>query len=171
MKDKNIYQKIQEIRLQLSKKSIKKSGKNTFANYEYFELSDFLNPLNELMDITGVMTQFILQDNRAVLHIINSDKPEEKITFYTPIASAEGKGTNAIQQLGSQITYLRRYLFMIAFEIAESDTVDNQKPLKNVPQRAQNNATEEKEEKTTNGKCEICGASGKYHRPDCPNKE
>ena len=138
--------------MQLSQKSIKKSGKNSFQNYEYFELGDFLNPLNELMNTNGVMTQFVLQDKRAVLHVINSDKPEEKVTFYTPTAVAEGKGTNAIQQLGSQITYLRRYLFMIAFEIAESDSVDNQEPdnNRNTPTTPYYVPGQEKMTKTTN---------------------
>ena len=156
MTDKNIYQKIQQIRFELSKKNIKKSGNNKFLNYEYFELGDFLNPLNELMNTNGVMTQFVLQDNRAVLHVINSEKPEDKVTFYTPTALAEVKGGNAIQQLGSQITYLRRYLIMTAFEIAESDTVDNQKPSenKNVSVKPHDDATQEKEEKT--GKCSEC---------------
>jgi hypothetical protein len=43
-----------------------------------------------------------------------------------PIISAKtgGEVTNAIQRLGSVETYQRRYLYMIALDIVESDSID-----------------------------------------------
>jgi hypothetical protein len=42
-----------------------------------------------------------------------------------PIMSNTGKqATNEMQALGSSITYMRRYLYMIALDICESDSID-----------------------------------------------
>ena len=42
-----------------------------------------------------------------------------------PIVSNTGKqATNEMQALGSSITYMRRYLYMMALDICESDSID-----------------------------------------------
>ena len=48
------------------------------------------------------------------------------------MADAEGNTAEGIQVLGGKTTYLRRYLYQIAFEISVKDTVDNRpkKPAK-----------------------------------------
>ena len=38
----SVYRKLQEARIELQSKPLKKSGKNKFAGFEYFELGDFL---------------------------------------------------------------------------------------------------------------------------------
>ena len=45
---KNLNQSIISIRVKLQNSKLKKTGKNTFAGFDYFELSDFLPRLNEL---------------------------------------------------------------------------------------------------------------------------
>jgi len=134
VKEMNVYQKIQEVRSELVKLNLKKTGKNTYSNFNYYELGDFLPSLNKLMGEIGLMTRFTMPDPRAVLEVFNAVKPEEKIVFFIPTAEVEiGKtkdgtgGAQPIQNLGGQITYLRRYLLMIAFEIVESDAVDEKK--------------------------------------------
>ena len=39
---KTAYQELQEVRFELSKASLKKTGKNNYQGFEYFELKDFL---------------------------------------------------------------------------------------------------------------------------------
>ena len=63
--------------------------------------------------------------------IINTDNPEDTVSFVAPfnqiapIMSNTGKqATNEMQALGSSITYMRRYLYMMALDICESDTID-----------------------------------------------
>ena len=46
----NIYQKIQKARVELQNSKLKKSGKNDFSKYEYFELGDFLPNINKICD-------------------------------------------------------------------------------------------------------------------------
>lgn len=67
----------------------------------------------------------------ATMDIINTDTPEEVIRFeapfnqIAPIVSNAGKqATNEMQALGSSVTYMRRYLYMIALDICESDSID-----------------------------------------------
>jgi hypothetical protein len=62
---------------------------------------------------------------------INADNAEETIVFsapfnqIAPIVSNSGKqATNEMQALGSSITYMRRYLYMLALDICESDGID-----------------------------------------------
>lgn len=123
-----IYGRIQKVRNELQQLNLKKSGKNSFTSANYYELGDFTPALNKLMDEAGITTRFTLEEKKAVLVVFNVDKPEEKVVFYIPVADAGLKSATPIQNLGAQITYLRRYLLMIAFEIAEGDAVDAQKP-------------------------------------------
>jgi len=132
---KNVYERLQSARVELQTKNLKKSGKNTYSNFTYYELRDFLPTLNTIMLSSGLMTVFsIVKTNEveeAILEVFNSSKPEEKITFRLPTAEVEiGKkkdgtgGADPIQNLGGKTTYMRRYLMMNAFEIVESDYID-----------------------------------------------
>jgi hypothetical protein len=49
MEVKNLNDSIISIRVSLQNLKLKKSGKNKFAGFEYYELADFLPALNELM--------------------------------------------------------------------------------------------------------------------------
>ena len=137
-KEANIYQKIQSVRTELVNLNLKKTGKNTYSNFTYYELGDFLPSLNRLMDKYEIMTRFVIQSKgnnspeKAVLEVFNSSKPEERVVFYSGTAEVfigqkkDGSGgAEPIQNLGGKITYMRRYLLMIAFEIVESDWVDD----------------------------------------------
>lgn len=123
--------KIQSVRNSLVTLNLKKSGRNDYSKFNYYEMGDFLPSLNKLMDEAGLMTRFVLNTDKAVLEVFNSEKPEEKVVFYSPVAeveigkSASGGGAQPIQNLGGKITYMRRYLLMIAFEISETEAVDD----------------------------------------------
>lgn len=120
----NIYEKLQSARVDLQNKKLKKSGKNKFAGFEYFELSDFLPTINELFKTYKLFSQFTISDNQAYLHIIDAEKIEDAIIFTMPIAELELKGCNKLQALGGVNTYLRRYLYLNALEIVEADLFD-----------------------------------------------
>ena len=120
----NIYEKLQAARVELQNKKLKKSGKNKFAGFDYFELSDFLPTINEIFNKNKVFSRFYIINDNAVLDIINAEKPDESITFSMPTAELELKGCNKIQALGGVNTYLRRYLYLNALEIVEADLFD-----------------------------------------------
>lgn len=120
----NIYSKLQKMRVELQRMNLKKSGKNTFAGYSYYELGDFLPAINQLMLDNGVCSTVTFGDEVASLTLVNSEKPEESIIFTSPMKDATLKGAHPIQNLGAVETYSRRYLYMAAFEIVEADVLD-----------------------------------------------
>ena len=120
----NVYQRLQIARLALQEKELKKSGKNKFAGYEYFELQDFLPTVQTIFGDTGLSAVFRCDAEMASLTVYNNEKPDESIVFTAPMAAAELKGCHPVQNLGASISYLRRYLYVNALEIVEHDALD-----------------------------------------------
>ncbi len=125
----NIYEKMQDMRCKLQAKALKKSGKNAFAKYEYFELQDIIPAINSLMQEAKVTSEISFNQELAMLRIINIEKPDEGMLFTCPMAKAELKGCHEVQNLGASITYIRRYLYINAFEIVEHDALDSSQPI------------------------------------------
>lgn len=123
-----IYTKLQQARVDLQNKKIKKSGKNQY--YSYYELGDFLPAINEILHGLKVHSIFNITREKAVLRLIDTEDNTEEL-FETPFIKAELKGCTAIQSLGASITYLKRYLYMNAFEIVENDYTEIQTDLSN----------------------------------------
>ena len=120
----NIYEKIETIRVALQEANLKKSGKNGFANFNYFTLDDILPALNRLMLENKLFSNFSLNSETATLTLINAEKVDEQVIFTSPIAEAQIKGSTPIQCLGGVHTYMKRYLYLNAFEIVEGDILD-----------------------------------------------
>lgn len=121
---KNVYQKLQEARVILQEKNLKKSGRNKFSGYDYFELSDFLPTVNIIFSKLGLFSAIVFDEKQAVLTIYNTEKPEETISFTSPNADVSLKGCHPIQNIGAIETYQRRYLYITALEIVEADILD-----------------------------------------------
>lgn len=120
----NIYEKLQTMRVALQMQNLKKSGKNTYSKYDYYNLSDFLPQVNQLMVDNKVTSVITFDKEFAKLTLIDCEKPDARIEFTSPMASAQLKGVHEIQNLGAVETYQRRYLYMVAFEIVEADVLD-----------------------------------------------
>lgn len=124
-----VYQKLQNARVKLQSMSLKKSGHNKFADFKYFELADFLPSVNTIFAELGLCSVFSINGCEAVLRIVDFETGGS-IHFRSPTAEAVSRVTiesgksPAIQALGSQHTYLRRYLMLNALEITEHDAVD-----------------------------------------------
>lgn len=124
-----VYQKLQTARVKLQNVELKKSGHNSFAGFKYFELADFLPTVNSIFFELGLCSVFSIENNEAVMRIIDTEFGGT-IFFRSPVVDAvsrvtiEGGKSPPIQALGSQHTYLRRYLFLNALEITEHDAVD-----------------------------------------------
>ena len=120
----NVFQKLQKCRVEIQRADLKKTGENKFSHYTYYELGDFLPKINEVMDKYNLTGIFNFNLEESTLTIINTENISEQIVFFTPVSIAELKGTYAIQNIGATQTYARRYLYVMAFEIAESDVLD-----------------------------------------------
>ena len=121
----NVYEKLQACRCELQSKKLKKSGKNSYSGFEYFELRDFLPTLNKIFNDKGLCSNFSIANDNASLRVINTEKPEEVIEFTSPIEDLDLNGCNKIQALGGVHTYMKRYLYLNALEIVEADLFDN----------------------------------------------
>ena len=120
----NVYEKLQEARVKLQNQKIKKSGKNNYSGFTYFEIADFIPYVNKIFLDLKLCSNFSIKDNIAYLEITNAEKIDEKTVFTMPTAALELKGCSAIQALGGVNTYCRRYLYLNALEIAENDMLD-----------------------------------------------
>lgn len=122
----SIYEKLQSARVELQGMKLKKSGKNKFAGYDYYELSDFLPAVNDLFKKYGLFSLFSLTEGLAMLTIIDSTDDTKSIDFTSPIETLDLKGCNKLQALGGVHTYMKRYLYQNALEIVENDMFDAQ---------------------------------------------
>ncbi len=127
----NVYQKLMVARAKFLESDVQKTGKNMHLSFKYFELEDIVPTAIRIFNEVGLIPIVNFTADVATMDIINTDTPEEVIRFeapfnqIAPIVSNAGKqATNEMQALGSSITYMRRYLYMIALDICESDSID-----------------------------------------------
>lgn len=124
-----VHKKLITARVQLQSESLKKSGHNKFAGYQYFELGDFLPQINAIFHSVGLCGVISYDSEIASLTITDVDDGTS-IVITSPMVEANLKGAHAIQNLGAVETYQRRYLWMTAMEIVEHDALDSSAPLK-----------------------------------------
>ena len=138
----NVYQKLQKCRVELKTLEIKESGNNKFAGYTYMELGDFLPHIVDLCDKHNLCTMISFTKDEATLTIVNAEKQEEVLVFASPMSTADLKGCHPVQNLGAIQTYLRRYLYVAAFDIVEHDALDSTQGKEEKPkqQRQQESA-------------------------------
>jgi hypothetical protein len=118
-----VYSKLQKARVLLQELPLKKSGFNSFAGFKYFELADFLPSINVIFDNLGLCSVFSIHEEVATIRIIDTEFGGT-IFFRSPIADAATGKAPPIQALGSQHSYLRRYLYLNVLELTENDVVD-----------------------------------------------
>ena len=139
----SVYKKLNDCRLKFMQAKVKKSGKNTFAGYEYFELDDILKAVIGICNEVGAVTIVNFTSEAATLTFTDCDSGQS-IVFTSPMASASLKGCHEVQNLGAVESYIKRYLYQNCFEIAEPDSLDKtmnpnetkQKPKQQKPQAA-----------------------------------
>jgi len=125
-----IYKKLQEVRSELTKINLKKTGFNKFSNFKYFELGDFLPSISKLCADKGICSVVNFGTEKATLTLFD-DESEQSISIETEVRklnliSKDGKEKmNDLQALGAEQTYLRRYLYMNMFEVVENDVLDS----------------------------------------------
>ena len=143
--NKNLNESIISIRVKLQNAKLKKSGKNKFAGFDYFELADFLPKLNELMLEEGVNDRFYIRDDYATLELQKGEEINTYtmpfVLFETPLTYKKDKEGNFIknregdyiqvpsmqdiQYLGALNTYYKRYLYLNAFGITDGEVIDS----------------------------------------------
>ena len=129
----SVYKKLQEARIQLQNTKLNKSGKNKFAGFSYFELSDFIPQVTEIFNKVGLCGVVSFTNDTAYL-TVHETESDGFVTFTSPLVMAENAKGQAIQSLGATHTYFRRYLWLMCMEITENDLIDSIEPVaKTVP--------------------------------------
>jgi hypothetical protein len=130
-KTANVYQKLLTARAKFLEANVEKTGKNMHLSFKYFELEDIVPTAIRIFNEVGLIPVVNFTADVATMNIINTDNPEESVPFVAPfnqiapiVSNAGKQATNEMQALGSSITYMRRYLYMIALDICESDSID-----------------------------------------------
>lgn len=127
-----VYKSLAMARVRLQEENLKKSGENKYSNFTYFELKDFLPAINKINAELNLFSMFNFPnesiDKKATLTIMSTEDGS-KVVFESEVAECimktkEGR-VNPIQEQGAKHTYIRRYLYMEAYEIAENDLVDS----------------------------------------------
>lgn len=127
----NVYQKLLAARAKFLESDVQKTGKNMHLSFKYFELDDIVPTATRIFSEVGLIPIVNFTSDVATMTVVNTDNPEEIIPFVAPfnqiapiVSNAGKQATNEMQALGSSITYMRRYLYMIALDICESDSFD-----------------------------------------------
>lgn len=116
--------KLNEARKRFHGQSIKKTGRNTFAGYDYFELADFLVPAMAIFDelkLSGVVSFGV----ELATFTLTDLEDGSQFVITSPMSTANLKACHAVQNLGAVQTYIRRYLWVAALEIVEHDAIDS----------------------------------------------
>ena len=126
----NVFKKLQQARVKLHNTALHKSGKNSFAKFNYFELGDFIPQVTAIFNELGLCGIVSFTQTEAFLTVYNVDgEKDDFVTFTSPMVYASMEKLQAIQNLGSTHTYMRRYLWLMAMEIVENDAVDAVEPI------------------------------------------
>ena len=127
----NVYVKLAQARLKFLQAGASKSGKNMHLEFKYFELEDIVPTATQIFAELNLIHVVTFEDGVAKMVIMDAEDPVDEIQFIIPFREIEpivsNKGnvvTNPLQALGASITYLRRYLWMMALDIVEADSID-----------------------------------------------
>ena len=118
-----VFEKLNEARLRFQNAGVKKSGKNSYAGYTYYELADILPFINQIANELKFTCVVNFTPELATLDFVDLEE-NGKITFTSPMSSASLKGCHEVQNLGAVETYIKRYLYQNCFEIVEADGLD-----------------------------------------------
>lgn len=114
----NAYKILNNARVKFRESGAKMSGKNDYAGYSYYELSDILPVVNKLALELGFTCIVRFTKDLAELFFCTE---HGSIEFTSPMSTASLKGCHEVQNLGAVETYIKRYLYQNCFEISEPD--------------------------------------------------
>ena len=122
----SVSKKLAEARVRFLEGGVKKSGVNQHAEFMYFELEDIVPAATKIFDDLGLLYLISFADNIARGTLINLGR-DEALTVEFPMRAIAEPGKyrmNEVQGLGAEITYFRRYLYLLILDIVEADKID-----------------------------------------------
>jgi hypothetical protein len=131
MSCKTVFAKLMQARRRIHESPMKKSGRNSYSNYDYFELSDFMPATLKVFEDIGLCGVVSFTEDVATLTIVDVDTGDY-ILITSPMGSANLKGCHEVQNIGAVEKYQRRYLWAAAIELIENDIIDGASSTKNM---------------------------------------
>jgi len=120
-----IYKKIQRGKRIFLEAGIKPTGRNTFQKYNYLEMKDIEPTILDVCEELQLSTRFVFSATSANL-IIRDEEDSREVYYSLPLPEVKvDDARKAMQEIGSIQTYAMRYLYIQAFEIVVTDTIDN----------------------------------------------
>lgn len=119
----SVLAKLNQARTMFHSSQIKKTGHNSFAGYDYFELGDFLVPALKIFDSLKLSAVVSFGVELATMTLTDLEDGTQFV-ITSPMSTAKLKACHEVQNLGAVQTYLRRYLWVAALEIVEHDAID-----------------------------------------------
>lgn len=119
----SVYQKLSLARQNLAKKKIVADA--TGYNYTYIDLPQIESAVSEVCQDVGIIATMTFADR--VQMIITDLEDNSTCCFESPIVDPSIVHINdkqPIQNVGGLMTYMRRYMYMMAFAISEHDAVE-----------------------------------------------
>jgi hypothetical protein len=119
----SVYRKLNQARAKFHERGLKKTGYNSFSQYDYFELADFLVPALEIfheIELSAIVSFGVELATMTITDLVDGSQ----IIITSPMSTAKLKACHEVQNLGAVQTYLRRYLWVTALEIVEHDGLD-----------------------------------------------
>jgi len=123
----SIYEKLAKIKSEILETGIGKSGINSHAEFDYFELFDIIPIVDSICSKYRALYLATFPEGKAVGRLIDLDDPIHEITIEfssTNIAEPGKFRMNEVQALGASLTYMRRYLYLVMFDIIDKEKYD-----------------------------------------------
>lgn len=130
-----IYEKINILRKRIKDADLKKTGKNNFAGFTYYELADFLPQTIDLENEIGLISMFTLRDDENADLVVCDTTSDAQVVFTVRVREANMKGALEIQKAGAENTYAKRYAYLNYLNLTEADQVDNKDQSKVVDEK------------------------------------
>ena len=166
----NVRRKLLHARNMFLAENVKPSGYNGYADFDYFELSDIVPVANRIFEKVGLMLWVTFRDGVCEGRLDNLDKDEDWLLFTIPqvhLAEPSKYRMSELQALGSEITYIRRYMYMIVLDIVQADEIDAVKHDEAPKVKPAVTATPTKAEKPSGVKVSV-KATSKSNAPATP---
>ncbi|HRT13964.1 MAG TPA: ERF family protein [Bacteroidales bacterium] len=130
-----IYEKINILRKRIKDANLKKTGKNAFAGFTYYELADFLPQTIDLENELGLISMFTLRDNESADLVVCDTESDAQVVFTVCVREANMKGALEIQKAGAENTYAKRYAYLNYLNLTEADQVDDKDQSKVIDEK------------------------------------
>ena len=147
-----ILKKLQSARKLVKETDIKKEGKNTYSDYNYFTPSQISDLVFEIEQKLNIFHKFDLMNIKGSIYglitLYDLDSNED-LEFKMLTDIPQITATNKTQQLGGAMTYTNRYLLMNIYDIQDNslDFDTEKKQTKKQTKKTTNSTTNTETEK------------------------